>query len=281
MSECGTAIDVSDGRVSVAALALPIIRACGFVILSGVFPPAMIGALAHEYTELASLPGSALLDGRHEWLPPFQLPFNSAQLLHHPALFELAEGYLGRCSVDLDAVTVITAPDGTGQQSMHRDVLEGPGVVLTMQVPLVDLPSPNGGALSLMPGSHMAEGGDECDASAAVIATMPRAGTVILYDARTCHGGAANTRVPGDRPVLYLLLKQPTARMTGYAPFELNLRFGAAGHRSVMQYRQAFRRRFSMLCGGYPNQSLLWEEEHALIAHPLASISPYLLRHDS
>eukprot|EP00966_Prymnesium_polylepis_P009820 226245-Prymnesium_polylepis.1 len=171
----------------------------------------------------------------------------------HPDLAALAAAYLGSEAVDLDAVTLITAPEGSGRQSMHRDVLEPRAVVLTVQVVLEDLTTPDGGALSLIAGSHAtdhacdlegepgAERGGGGAVAHAVLGTSPRAGSVVVYDARTCHCGAENVKVPGDRPVLYVLFKRRTARKTGYLPFELNMRFGRLGLETVLQYREAFR----------------------------------------
>jgi len=280
---------------------LTTLHSCGFAVLRGLLPPALVVSLASHYSSHEGMPGADLLNGRREWLPPYAMPFSDDRILHHPALTALAAAYLGGDEhLDLDALTVTTAPGGTGRQPMHRDVLEGPAAVLTLHLPLGDLPSPSAGALALQPGTH-GSAGRECEEHTDAYETSLRAGDAIVYDARICHCGTANARprASGERPVLYLLWKRRDASLTGYLPHEVNLRFGRQGFHTVLDYREAFRERRDGHAGQLAadcdasdgpirnNRSSgssssvrrrALREQRWLTSSPLAGLSPYLQR---
>ena len=255
------------------ATAVATLHACGYVLLRGALSAAHARALLDGYT---ALPTSALLtadvrDGRSEQLLPFAPPFNTPSLLHDGVWTRVAEEYLGAAALDLDAVTAVLAPEGSPAQELHRDVLADAATVLSVHMPLVALPR-GGGTLALQPASHLGASDDCIDASEATQEVPIEPGSVILYDARTCHLGTANHIVPGSRPVLYLLLRSrrgvggglggrlsdgggPSGlgsdghATTGYEPRELLLRYGRAGLDTVRSYRADFRSRRAALLG--------------------------------
>lgn len=298
LERCDEAVALDSSTIAAA------LTRCGVALLRGALSSSHLARLANSFEALPphQRSGAPLLDGRTEWLPPFPPLFSGEAILRPRVLSWAAGAYLGGQMDDvvLDALTIITAPDGTAQQSLHRDVTEGPGSVLTIQMPLVDLPSPGGGALALQPGSHAAPA-FECNTSEATIEPSMRVGDALMYDARTCHRGAGNEVVRGARPVMYLLLKHHRATLTGYLPFELNLRFGRAGLENVLRFRDAFdclwrtgECRLSACTssaaalpsgpgGSWRNASrrsscMGPRAAHTAADYPLASISPYLLR---
>ena len=245
--------------------------------MQAVFSPALIAKLARAYATLdrSTLAASALLNGRHEYLLPFQPPFNEEWLLRDPLLFHVASAYLGEPT--LDALTVILAQAPIGGQVLHRDIHEGPGAALSLQIPLVDIPPDHGGALALQPGTHTTDGHD-CDEEAGSLPVGLAAGSVLLYDARACHAGTANERVLGGRPIMYMLLKRRSTRRTGYEPFELRLRFGEGGLADVAHYRTAFER--SSHCGTNRSDEVLAGDlaaAHSAVP-PLVNGRPWYLR---
>ena len=94
----------------------------------------MVAELAKAYATLTgALATSPLLNGRQEYLLPFQKPFNEDRFLHDPLLRGIADAYLGG-ETALDALTVVLAQAPIAAQGMHRDILEGPGAALSLQV---------------------------------------------------------------------------------------------------------------------------------------------------
>ena len=103
---------------------------------------------AYDGLPNASLAAGPLLSGRVEQILPFVPPFNEEAFLLRGAWTDVAADYLGSSELDLDAVTAVLAPQGSAPQPLHRDVQAGPAAVLTIHIPLVDVPS-GGGALLL------------------------------------------------------------------------------------------------------------------------------------
>lgn len=239
MEDCSAA--GTSGELVEAALRS--LHVCGFVALQSIFTPALVSALAASYAALRpdELPQAPLLNGRLEQILPFQPPFIDWLLEKQlPALWPLVTGYLGD-AIDLDALTVVRAPAPTEMQQWHRDVMEGPGATLTVHVPLSEIPKQSGGALALQPATHLSDG-RECNATSQQMQPHVPLGSAIVYDARACHCGTANTLTPAGRPILYLLLRRRGKYYTGYESFRIRLRFGATGLVTVQRYRDAFRR---------------------------------------
>ena len=274
MSSCGVARE-SGAALPIIALREDLTR-CGFGVIRNFLRPTLAMALARSFTSLQQgLPVADLLGGgRREWLPPFEAPWTNFELVQHPLLTELCRMYLGD-DVRLDALTVTTAPFGASAQAMHRDIVEGPAAALTIQVPLVDLPI-SGGGLAIQPTSH-ALSFVECDEADATVQSAMRAGDAMAYDPRLCHRGTANMQVMGSRPVIYLLFKSASAQLTGYAPFELNLRFGSPGLETVLDYRWAFDEHHRGACFyGNCTRPRMRAAHNELPFAPLARVSPYL-----
>lgn len=286
------AIDCSRGfRASEASAASAALRMCGFVVLRSALSQAHVAQLAEAYVRHEpTLAAADLRDGRKEQLLPFAPPFTDNALLHSPVWTEVAAEYLGATELALDALTAVLAPLNSPAQALHRDVHAGPAAVLSVQIPLVDLPRGGGGALVLQPASHLAPE-VECNATAlpSPVEVSMTTGSAIVYDARLCHYGSANTVVAGVRPVLYLLLRKTDLGTTsdgfpyttGYEPLELMLRHGGGatgGLGTVQRYRRAFRWKRAARLGS--NRSAdeseePEEEEGSMLLFPLRALSAY------
>ena len=203
-ASCSTlpSVDAATGSPSsLASAAVAALRMCGFVVLRSALSMPHVESLAAAYADLPELVTADLRDGRREQLLPFAAPFNDDALLHGELWTSVAAEYLGATALDLDAVTVVLAPEGSAAQELHRDVTVGPTAVLSVHIPLVSLPS-GGGTLSLQPASHLTEGRD-CDAGAppAPFEVPISPGSMILCTPPTpVHGspavGAARTLGP-------------------------------------------------------------------------------------
>jgi hypothetical protein len=286
------AIDCSRGfRASEASAASAALRMCGFVVLRSALSQAHVAQLTEAYVRHEpTLAAADLRDGRKEQLLPFAPPFTDNALLHSPVWTEVAAEYLGATELALDALTAVLAPLNSPAQALHRDVHAGPAAVLSVQIPLVDLPRGGGGALVLQPASHLAPE-VECNATAlpSPVEVSMTTGSAIVYDARLCHYGSANTVVAGVRPVLYLLLRKTDLGTTsdgfpyttGYEPLELMLRHGGGatgGLGTVQRYRRAFRWKRAARLGS--NRSAdeseePEEEEGSMLLFPLRALSAY------
>ena len=97
---------------------------------------------------------NAALAGKMAELELYMEDIRGDALLHGELWTSVAAEYLGATALDLDAVTVVLAPEGSAAQELHRDVTVGPTAVLSVHIPLVSLPS-GGGTLSLQPASHL------------------------------------------------------------------------------------------------------------------------------
>ena len=286
------AIDCSQGfRSSEASAASAALRMCGFVVLRSALSQAHVAQLTEAYVRHEpTLAAADLRDGRKEQLLPFVPPFTDDALLHSPVWTEVAAEYLGATELALDALTAVLAPLNSPAQALHRDVHAGPAAVLSVQIPLVDLPRGGGGALVLQPTSHLAPE-LECDATALPppVEVSMTTGSAIVYDARLCHYGSANTVVAGVRPVLYLLLRKADLGMTsdgfpyttGYEPLELMLRHGGGatgGLGTVQRYRRAFRWKRAARLGSNRSADETEEpaeEEASMLLFPLRALSAY------
>ena len=259
---------------------------CGFVVLHSALSMPHVQSLASAYADLPELVTADLRDGRREQLLPFAPPFSDDALLHNELWTSVAADYLGATELELDAVTAVLAPEGSVAQELHRDVTVGPAAVLSVHIPLVRLPS-GGGTLALQPASHLTDG-VECDAATPPVPIeVPIApGSMILYDARACHFGGANSAVRGVRPVLYLLLRKRELGVgrhnlpftTGYEPLELTLRFGKAGRDTVNRYRRDFRAKRAAATGTNYTAPPEGEDDSdgAPMLFPLRGLSPHV-----
>lgn len=293
MPTCDTlpAIDCSRGfRAPEASAASAVLRMCGFAVLQHALSQAHVAQLAEAYARHEpTLAVADLRDGRKEQLLPFVPPFIDDALLHSPVWTEVASEYLGAAELALDALTVVLAPLHSPAQALHRDVHAGPAAVLSVQIPLVDLPRGGGGALVLQPASHITPA-VECDATALPppVEVGMTTGSAIVYDARLCHYGSANTVVAGVRPVLYLLLRKADLGMasdgspytTGYEPLELMLRHGGGATGAlgtVQRYRRAFRWKRAARLGSNrsADEAEEPEEEAGMLLFPLRALSAY------
>ena len=294
MPTCDTlpAIDCSRGFHALeASAASAALRMCGFVVLRSALSQAHVAQLTKAYVRHEpTLAAADLRDGRKEQLLPFAPPFTADALLHSPVWTEVAAEYLGATELALDALTAVLAPLNSPAQALHRDVHAGPAAVLSVQIPLVDLPRGGGGALVLQPASHLAPE-VECDATALPppVEVSMATGSAIVYDARLCHYGSANTVVAGLRPVLYLPLRKADLGMTsdgfpyttGYEPLELMLRHGGGatgGLGTVQRYRRAFRWKRAARLGSNRSADETEEpeeEEAGMLLFPLRALSAY------
>ncbi len=183
----------------------------GSVRLLHVFDPDFVRALAEHYRRRywAKLIETAKPDGRPLFTPSIEGPFADARYLTPPMVWPLVKRALGDDCV-LGAFGSVVSFPGAPDQFVHRDSeslyddysvdVRLPPYALTVLFPLVDADDETG-ATRVWPGTHRVPSFEEAQRMPSASPELP-AGSALMTDSRTLHGGSAN-RSRNVRPVVY------------------------------------------------------------------------------
>lgn len=169
----------------------------GYTLLHGRVSPELVSdlrtALEAVYRSEAHVPRQTAEPGS---LRAYNLVRRGAvfrEALQFPPVIEVVEAVLGRDCI-LHSFEARSALPGGGQQSLHRDMPFVPETPLSINVVwMLDDFTEENGATRVVPGSHRRPEGPERDRvyPDEVLAVAP-AGTLLLFDTMTWHGGGPN-----------------------------------------------------------------------------------------
>jgi ectoine hydroxylase-related dioxygenase (phytanoyl-CoA dioxygenase family) len=177
--------------------ALKELRTQGFTILRGVVEPerldALRNALDRVYRDEAHVPRQTAEKGCLRGYNLVRRDTLFREALQEPAVVELAEAMLGQDCI-LHSFESRSALPGGGQQLLHRDMPYADGVCLSVNcVWMLDDFTEENGATRVVPFSHLRAEGPEANRvyQDEYLAIEP-AGTVLLFNMLTWHGGGHN-----------------------------------------------------------------------------------------
>lgn len=173
------------------------LRTAGFTVLPACVCPELLSelrrALDAVYRSEAHVPRQTAEPGS---LRAYNLVRRGAvfrQALQFPPVIDVVEAVLGRDCI-LHSFEARSALPGGGQQSLHRDMPFVPETPLSINVVwMLDDFTEENGATRVVPASHRRPEGPERDRvyPDEVLAVAP-AGTMLLFDTMTWHGGGPN-----------------------------------------------------------------------------------------
>ncbi len=177
--------------------ALEQLREQGYTVLQGLIPSdrlaALGAALDRVYEQEADVPRQRSEAGCLRGYNLVRRDVLFREALQQPEVIAIVDALLGQDCI-LHSFESRSALPGGGQQSLHRDMPFIADFPLSVNVVwMLDEFSAENGATRVVPGSHRRPDGPERDCVYAdeVLAVAP-AGTLLLFNSQTWHGGGPN-----------------------------------------------------------------------------------------